>query len=101
MHTPDSRSSPLLRLGGFANYHTHSMDYQGGSIRSFFDDSNVCATTRNLPVGPYFIVVANDIASAHESKCSFAPRARRSPAPEARGLLVRASAQPETPAGAH
>jgi Glycosyl hydrolases family 16 len=49
-----------------AGYHTYSMEYrQGSSIRVFFDDSNVYTYTRNVPVGPYFIILSNSIASAH------------------------------------
>ena len=47
-----------------AGYHTYSMEYrQGSSIKFFFDDSNVYTTTRNVPVGPYFIILSNSIAS--------------------------------------
>jgi hypothetical protein len=49
-----------------AGYHTYAMEYrQGSSIKMFFDDSNVYTYTRNVPVGPYFIILANGIASAH------------------------------------
>jgi len=49
-----------------AGYHTYSMEYrQGSSIEFFFDGLNVYTFTRNVPVGPYFIIVANGIASAH------------------------------------
>jgi hypothetical protein len=49
-----------------ADYHTYSMEYrQGSSIRVFFDDSNVYTYTRNVPIGPYFIILSNSIASAH------------------------------------
>jgi Glycosyl hydrolases family 16 len=49
-----------------ADYHTYSMEYrQGSSIKFFFDDSNVYTYTRNVPVGPYFIILSNSIASAH------------------------------------
>ena len=49
-----------------ADYHTYSMEYrQGSSIKIFFDDSNVYTFTRNVPVGPYFIILSNGIASAH------------------------------------
>jgi beta-glucanase (GH16 family) len=48
-----------------ADYHTYSMEYrQGSSIKIFFDDSNVYTYTRNVPVGPYFIILSNSIASA-------------------------------------
>lgn len=48
-----------------ADYHTYSMEYrQGSSIKLFFDDSNVYTYTRNIPVGPYFIILSNGIASA-------------------------------------
>ncbi len=48
-----------------ADYHTYSMEYrQGSSIKFFFDGSNVCTYTRNVPVGPYFIILSNSIASA-------------------------------------
>jgi hypothetical protein len=47
-----------------ADYHTYSLEYrQGSSIKFFFDDSNVYTTTRNVPVGPYFIILSNSIAS--------------------------------------
>lgn len=49
-----------------AGYHTYAMEYrQGTSLKIFFDDSNVCTYTRNVPTGPYFIILANGIASAH------------------------------------
>jgi len=49
-----------------AGYHTYAMEYrQGRSIKVFFDDSNVYTYTRNVPVGPYFIILSNSIASAH------------------------------------
>jgi hypothetical protein len=49
-----------------AGYHTYSMEYrQGSSLRFFFDDSNVYTTTRNVPVGPYFIILSNSVASSH------------------------------------
>ena len=49
-----------------ADYHTYAMEYrQGISLKIFFDDSNVYTYTRNVPVGPYFIILANGIASAH------------------------------------
>ena len=47
-----------------AGYHTYSMEYrQGSSIKFFFDDSNVYTYTRNVPAGPYFIILSNSIAS--------------------------------------
>ena len=47
-----------------ADYHVYSMEYrQGSTIKIFFDDSNVYTYTRNVPVGPYFIILANGIAS--------------------------------------
>jgi hypothetical protein len=47
-----------------AGYHTYSLEYrQGSSVKFFFDDSNVYTTTRNVPVGPYFIILSNSIAS--------------------------------------
>jgi hypothetical protein len=49
-----------------ADYHTYAMEYrQGSSIKLFFDDSNVYTYTRDVPVGPYFIILSNSIASAH------------------------------------
>jgi Glycosyl hydrolases family 16 len=49
-----------------AGYHTYSMEYrQGTSIKIFFDGSNVYTYTRNVPVGSYFIILTNGIASAH------------------------------------
>lgn len=48
------------------DYHTYAMEYrQGSSIKIFFDDSNLYTYTRNVPVGPYFIILSNGIASAH------------------------------------
>jgi len=48
-----------------ADYHTYSMEYrQGSSIGFFFDGSNVYTYTRNVPIGPYFIILSNTIASA-------------------------------------
>jgi beta-glucanase (GH16 family) len=47
-----------------AGYHTYSMEYrQGSSVKFFFDDWNVYTYTRNVPVGPYFIILSNSIAS--------------------------------------
>lgn len=47
------------------DYHTYAMEYrQGSSIKIFFDDSNLHTYTRNVPVGPYFIILSNGIASA-------------------------------------
>jgi hypothetical protein len=49
-----------------AGYHTYAMEYrQGRSIKLFFDGSNVYTYTRNVPVGRYFIILTNGIASAH------------------------------------
>lgn len=48
-----------------ADYHTYAMEYrQGSSIKFFFDGSNVYTYTRHVPVGPYFIILSNGIASA-------------------------------------
>lgn len=48
-----------------ADYHTYAMEYrQATSIKFFFDSSNVYTYTRNVPVGPYFIILSNSIASA-------------------------------------
>jgi hypothetical protein len=48
-----------------ADYHTYSMEYlQGRSIKFFLDDSNVYTYTRNVPVGHYYIILSNSIASA-------------------------------------
>ena len=48
-----------------AAYHTYAMEYrQGSSIRFFFDGSAVCTYTRNVPTGPYFLILSNGIASA-------------------------------------
>jgi glycosyl hydrolase family 16 len=48
-----------------AGYHTYAMEYrQGRSIKFFFDGSNVCTYTRDVPVGRYFIILTNGIASA-------------------------------------
>jgi beta-glucanase (GH16 family) len=49
-----------------AGYHTYAMEYrQGSSIKFFFDSSNVYSYTRNVPVGPYFIILSNSIATAN------------------------------------
>jgi hypothetical protein len=49
-----------------AGYHTYAMEYrQASSIKFFFDGSNVYTYTRNVPVGPYFIILSNSIATAH------------------------------------
>ena len=54
-----------LRTDLSADYHTYSMEYrQGSSIGFFFDGSNVYTYTRNVPIGPYFIILSNTIASA-------------------------------------
>ncbi len=46
-------------------YHTYSMEYlQGRSIKFFLDGSNIYSYTRNVPVGQYFIILSNSIASA-------------------------------------
>jgi Glycosyl hydrolases family 16 len=48
-----------------AAYHTYAMEYrQASSIKYFFDSSNVYTYTRNVPVGHYFIILSNAIASA-------------------------------------
>lgn len=48
-----------------ADYHIYSMEYrQGNSIEFFFDGSSVYTYTSNVPVGPYFIILSNGIASA-------------------------------------
>ena len=55
-----------LRTDLSADYHTYSMEYrEGTSLKIFFDDSNVYTYTRNVRAGPYFIILANGIASAH------------------------------------
>jgi beta-glucanase (GH16 family) len=55
-----------LRTDVSAGYHTYSMEYrQGTSIKIFFDGSNVYTYTHNVPVGRYFIILSNKIASAH------------------------------------
>ena len=49
-----------------AGYHTYAMEYrQGRSIKIFFDKSHVYTFTHNVPVGRYFIILSNSIASAH------------------------------------
>ena len=49
-----------------ADYHTYSIEYrQGTSVKYFFDGLNVYTYTRNVPVGPYFIIMSNSIASVH------------------------------------
>jgi hypothetical protein len=54
-----------LRTDLSADYHTYSMEYrQGSSIEILFDGFNVYTFTHNVPVGPYFIILANGIASA-------------------------------------
>ena len=48
-----------------AGYHTYAMEYrQGTSIKVFFDGLNIYTYTRNVPVGRYFIILTNGIASA-------------------------------------
>ena len=48
-----------------AGYHTYAMEYrQGSSIKIFFDDSNLYTYTYNVPVGRYFIILANGLATA-------------------------------------
>ena len=49
-----------------ADYHTYSMEYrQGRSIGFFLDGSNIYTYTRNVPIGHYYIILSNSIASAH------------------------------------
>jgi hypothetical protein len=49
-----------------ARYHTYSMEYrQGNSIKFFLDGSNVYTYTHNVPVGHYYVILSNSIASAH------------------------------------
>ena len=49
-----------------AAYHTYAMEYrQGSSIKLFFDDSHVYTYTHNVPVGRYFLIMTNGIASAN------------------------------------
>jgi hypothetical protein len=51
-----------------AGYHTYAMEYlQGSSIKIFFDGSNVHTYTRSVPAGPYFIILANGIATARSA----------------------------------
>jgi beta-glucanase (GH16 family) len=66
LHSSGNQQQLLdLRTDLSADYHTYSMEYrQGSSIEFFFDGLNVYTYTRNVPVGPYFIIVANGIASA-------------------------------------
>lgn len=48
-----------------AGYHTYAMEYrQGESVKYFFDGANVYTYTNNVPVGRYFIILSNAIASA-------------------------------------
>jgi Glycosyl hydrolases family 16 len=48
-----------------AGYHTYAMEYrQGSSVEFFFDGSSVHTYTRNVPIGDYFIILSNGIASA-------------------------------------
>jgi beta-glucanase (GH16 family) len=48
-----------------AGYHTYAMEYrQASSIRFFLDGSNVYTYTRNVPSGPYYIILSNGVASA-------------------------------------
>jgi hypothetical protein len=48
-----------------AGFHTYAMEYrQGSSIKIFLDGLNVCTFTHNVPVGRYFIILSNSIASA-------------------------------------
>ena len=49
-----------------AAYHTYAMEYrQGRSIKIFLDGSHLYTYTRNVPVGRYFIILSNSIASVH------------------------------------
>jgi beta-glucanase (GH16 family) len=66
LHSSGNQQQLLdLRTDLSADYHTYSMEYrQGSSIEFFFDGLNVYTYTRNVPVGPYFIILANGIASA-------------------------------------
>jgi hypothetical protein len=48
-----------------AAYHTYAMEYrQASSVKFFFDGWNIYTYTRNVPTGPYFIILSNAIASA-------------------------------------
>ena len=48
-----------------ANFHTYAMEYrQGTSVKFFFDSKNVFTYTHDVPVGRYFIILSNSIASA-------------------------------------
>jgi hypothetical protein len=48
-----------------ADYHTYAMEYrQASSITFFLDSLAVHTYTRNIPSGPYFIILSNGIASA-------------------------------------
>jgi Glycosyl hydrolases family 16 len=66
LHTSGNRQQLLdCRTDLSADYHTYAMEYrQATSIKFFFDGSNVCTYTRNVPVGPYFIILSNGIATA-------------------------------------
>jgi len=66
LFSPGNRQQFLdCRTDLSADYHTYSMEYrQGRSIKFFFDGSNVYTYTRNVPVGHYYIILSNSIASA-------------------------------------
>lgn len=62
-----------------AAYHTYAMEYrQGHSIKLFLDGSHIYTYTRNVPIGPYFIILSNGMASArtvgwHTQVCKSTP----------------------------
>lgn len=66
LHTSGNRQQFLnCHTDLSADYHTYAMEYrQASSVKVFFDGLNVWAYTRNVPVGPYFVILSNSIASA-------------------------------------
>jgi beta-glucanase (GH16 family) len=67
LHTSGNRPQLLdCRTDLSADYHTYAMEYrQASSLKFFFDGANIYNYTRNVPVGPYFIILSNGITSAH------------------------------------
>jgi hypothetical protein len=48
-----------------ASYHTYAMAYkQGQYVRMYLDGKLMCSYTKNIPTGPYFIILNNGVASA-------------------------------------
>jgi Glycosyl hydrolases family 16 len=65
LHTAGNRQHRIdVGTNLSAGYHTYAMEYrQGTSIKVFFDGRYLCSFTRNVPTGPYFIILSNTIAS--------------------------------------